>query len=138
MPKEFTITRRVQFAETDVAGIMHFANYFLWMEEVEHAFFRSLGLSIVQPHADGLMSWPRVRVGCEYFGPVRFEDQVEVRMVITDVSEKSITYEAIFSCGGRRTARGRVKMVCCLMKDNSFSSIPILDDLRAKIEGSPD
>ena len=43
MSYEFQITRRVEFSETDMAGIMHFSNYFRFMETAEHAFFRSLG-----------------------------------------------------------------------------------------------
>ena len=46
MPTEFSIPRRVQFSETDMAGIAHFSNFFRMMEEVEHAFFRSVGLSV--------------------------------------------------------------------------------------------
>lgn len=137
MPREFTITRRVQFAETDLAGIMHYANYFRWMEEVEHAFFRSMGLSIIQPHEGGTLSWPRVKVDCEYFGPVRFEDELKMRLVITDIGEKSVTYETLFSFHGKRVARGRIKMVCCLMKDDTFSSIPIPGFLRSLLEDSP-
>jgi YbgC/YbaW family acyl-CoA thioester hydrolase len=136
MPNAFTISRRVQFSETDMAGVMHFSNYFRWMEETEHAFFRSLGLSIVQPHEGGTLSWPRVRVSCEYFGPVHFEDEVEMRMVLTDVGEKSATYEMTFSFEGKRVARGRIKMVCCLMKDGMFSSIPIPSFLRPLLEDS--
>ena len=40
---EFKLTRRIEFAETDMAGIVHFANFFRMMEATEHAFFRSLG-----------------------------------------------------------------------------------------------
>jgi hypothetical protein len=47
MPAEFSYARRVQFAETDMAGVMHFANYFRLMEEAEHGFWRSLGLNVV-------------------------------------------------------------------------------------------
>ncbi len=46
MPYEFKLTRRVEFAETDMAGIVHFANFFRMMESTEHAFFRSLGFTI--------------------------------------------------------------------------------------------
>ena len=120
-----------------MAGVMHFSNYFRWMEEVEHAFFRSMGLSIIQPHEGGTLSWPRVRVSCEYFGPVRFEDEVEMRLVITDIGEKSVTYETMFSLEGKRVARGRIKMVCCLMKDGDFSSILIPGFLRSLLEDSP-
>ena len=40
MPSEFKHTRRIEFAETDMAGIVHFANFFRMMETTEHEFFR--------------------------------------------------------------------------------------------------
>ncbi|MGY8650976.1 MAG: acyl-CoA thioesterase, partial [Verrucomicrobiia bacterium] len=55
---EFIITRRVEFSETDAAGIVHFANFYRYMEYAEHAFFRSLGRSIVDLDLD--IGWPRV------------------------------------------------------------------------------
>lgn len=137
MLKEFSITRRVQFAETDMAGVMHFSNYFRWMEEVEHAFFRSLDMSIVQAHDGGTISFPRVRVACEYSAPAHFEDVIEVKLLITDISEKSISWEAEFVREGKRIARGRVKMVCCRMDGNTFSSISIPDFIRGKLGGGP-
>ena len=92
MHAEFKLTRRVTFAETDLAGVMHFSNYYRWMEEVEHAFFRSVGMSVVQ-EADGVVySWPRVITSCEYFAPAHFENEIELHFMITDLSEKSMTY----------------------------------------------
>ena len=46
MPLKFTFTRRVQFFDTDMAGIVHFANFYRFMEEAEHEMFRSLGFKI--------------------------------------------------------------------------------------------
>ena len=46
MAHEYRYRRRVEFSETDLAGIVHFSNYFRYMEAAEHEFFRSLGLSI--------------------------------------------------------------------------------------------
>lgn len=136
MTPTFTLHRQVQFAETDLAGVMHFANYFRWMEEVEHAFFRSLGLSVVQPHDGAVVSWPRVTVACEYFAPLHFESHVEIRLFITDLREKSLTYEAEFHCNGRCTARGRTKAVCCEMRDHTFRSISVPPFIREKIEAA--
>ncbi len=134
MPREYSIQRRVQFSETDMAGVMHFSNYFRWMEEVEHAFLRSLGMSVVYKHNGEEISWPRVHVSCEYLAPLYFEDQIEIQMNITDIREKSLTYEASFLKNGQRTARGRIKMVCCRWKDNRFESVAIPGDIRARIE----
>ena len=46
MAYEYSIVRGVEFSDTDMAGIMHFSNFFRFMEAAEHGFFRSLGLSI--------------------------------------------------------------------------------------------
>ena len=46
MAYEYKIVREVEFSDTDMAGIMHFSNFFRFMEAAEHGFFRSLGLSI--------------------------------------------------------------------------------------------
>ncbi|RIK65732.1 MAG: hypothetical protein DCC65_12050 [Planctomycetota bacterium] len=136
MPNEFKILRRVQFAETDTAGVMHFSNYFRWMEEVEHEWMRSLGMSVIQPHAVGTVSWPRVTVSCEYFAPVRFEDVVELRLEVMTIGDKSLTYEVTFWKDGQKTARGRAKAVCCRTFDGGkFESITIPADVRARLEG---
>ena len=71
---EFVYRRRVQFAETDLAGIVHFSNIFRYMEEAEHALWRAAGLTIAErgTHAgllrqDGLYAsmWNRQREATE-------------------------------------------------------------------------
>ena len=134
MAGEFSISRRVQFAETDLAGVVHFANYFRWMEEVEHAFFRSLGLSVVMHHEGREISWPRVAVACEYFGPVRFEDELELRLRVMKVGEKSFTYEVDFEKAGKHVALGKVTSVCCAVQQHgAFSPIAIPPQIREKL-----
>jgi YbgC/YbaW family acyl-CoA thioester hydrolase len=130
MADEFVLMRRVQFAETDMAGVMHFSNYFRWMEEIEHAWMRGLGMSVVQPHAADTVSWPRVTVSCEYDAPARFEDEIEMRLLVTDLTEKSMTYEVTFWRDASRIARGRTKAVCCKMEQGQFTSIPIPPSIR--------
>ena len=74
MPEhEFKMQRRVEFAETDMAGILHFSNYLRYMEEVEHAFFRSLGLSVQPCAKSGILGWARGKVSCTYRKPLHFE-----------------------------------------------------------------
>jgi acyl-CoA thioester hydrolase len=133
MPQEFSITRRIQFSETDMAGIMHFSNYFRLMEEVEHNYFRSIGMSVVMQH-DGLhIGWPRVAANCEYFGPLRFEDEVTLNLRVARLGEKSFNYEVDFLLNGRRIALGKISSVCCVIGDAGMQSIPIPQALREKL-----
>jgi YbgC/YbaW family acyl-CoA thioester hydrolase len=134
MPSEFSITHRVQFGETDLAGIVHFSNFFRMMEEVEHAFFRSLGLSVVMRH-DGLeIGWPRVSVACEYSGSARFEDELELKFRITRLGDKSMTFEVDFLLKEQRIATGKVTTVCCVLENGGMRSIAIPAGIRAKLQ----
>ena len=136
MPHEFSITHRVQFFETDMAGVVHFANYFRWMEIVEHAFFRSLGLSVMMTHEAAEIGWPRVATSCEYFGPARFEDEITLKLLVTKVGGKSLTYEVDFLKGDMLLAKGKLTSVCVAVTDGSFKAISIPDALRKKLNGA--
>lgn len=137
MPAEFSLKRRIVFHETDLAGVVHFSNYFRMMEEVEHAFFRSLGMSVVMVHEAMEIGWPRVSASCEYFGPLRFEDEVELRLRVTKVGDKSFNYDVEFLWEGRRVALGKMTSVCCEMLDGTMRSIPIPPGIRRKLEADP-
>jgi acyl-CoA thioester hydrolase len=117
MAEKFVIQRRVEFCETDAAGIVHFASYLCYMEQAEHAFLRSLGLSVCEPQADGWhLGWPRVRVECDFQGSAKFEDLLEIRVGVARLGNKSITYDFVFMRGVNQIAKGRVTAVCCNVK----------------------
>ncbi len=128
MPSEFTSRRRVAFSETDLAGIVHFANYFRYLEDAEHEFLRSLGLS-VHARIDGrVIGWPRVRAECSFEAPLRFEDEFDVHLRVRRKSGKGITYEfRIEKCGGATVARGSMTVVCVAFDPATehMSAIPI-------------
>ncbi len=138
MPIEFSMQRRIQFAETDLAGVLHFSNYFRLMEEVEHAFWRSLGISVITKDKSEDISWPRVSVTCEYADPIRFEDVIDLKFAVTKVGTKSIVYEIGFWKGAQRAALGRVTAVCCTWGSGAFRSVPIPEHIRALIVNSAD
>jgi len=96
MAYEFKARRRVEFSDTDMAGLMHFSNYFRFMETAESAFFRSLGFSVVG-NAALPVGWPRVRAVCNYQAPLHFEDEVEIHLLVTEKRSKSLSYMFIFT-----------------------------------------
>lgn len=112
---DFKTTRRVEFADTDAAGIMHFASFFPLVESVEHEFLRSLGMSVITPDPDGMISWPRVAAHCEYSGAVRFEDILDITLTIARLGKKSITFAYEITHGERPVANAEITAVCCRM-----------------------
>ena len=138
MPAQFVTTRFVEFAETDMAGIVHFANFYRYMEEAEHRFFRSLGLNVMQQEPDGsLISWPRVAASCSFEAPAFYEDEIEIRLNITHMGHKSLTIHTEFWRDDTRLARGEIKTVCCLIHPgHRLVSIEIPQRFRDKISVS--
>jgi YbgC/YbaW family acyl-CoA thioester hydrolase len=134
MHPTFSLTHRVAFPETDLAGVVHFSNYFKWMEEVEHAFFRSVGLSVSMQHDGMHVGWPRVKATCEFTGPVRFEDLVDCRLTVTRIGKKSFTYEVVFLVNDHPVGSGSITSVCCKMTTpGGLEPIEIPPAIRGKL-----
>ena len=117
MPSPFITHRRVEFRDTDAAGIAHFSVFFTWMEQAEHEALRQLGMSVVDRDGEHTLSWPRVAARCDFRSPVRFEDEVRIEVQVTELGDKSVTYAFDFSCQGRPVASGRITAVCCQLVD---------------------
>lgn len=127
MSAQFVTRRRVEFSDTDMAGIIHFASYYRYMEEAEHAWFRSLGLSVMQPRDDGsVIGWPRVSSTCTFEAPAWFEDVLEIRLNVERKGVKSVTVGYEFFRDETRVAYGRMKVACCICRHNApLESIPL-------------
>ena len=117
MPSEFTLSRQVEFHETDMAGIMHFANFFRWMESCEVAFYRSLDLPLISFVPGKIIGWPRVDVSCQYLAPLRFNDSVDVRLFVKKLGKRSVTYIFQFRKEGKLMAQGEMSAVCVTSDD---------------------
>lgn len=136
-PQRFKTSRRIEFRDTDAAGIMHFSVFFLYMEEAEHEFLRSVGLSVVIDETTGgnmrqILTWPRVHCECDYAFPLKFEETVEIGVSITRLGEKSISYLFEFEREGKRIATGKVTAVCCRIVGTCHpKSVAIPDRIRA-------
>ena len=135
MTPQFVTQRRVEFADTDMAGIIHFTRYYHFMEEAEHAFFRSLGASVMLKQPDGsVIGWPRVSAACTFEAPTRFEDVLDIRLFVERKGVKSLTIRYEFFRDETRVAHGRMKTACCLVRhDAPLVSIPIPPELDALI-----
>ncbi len=110
MISEFRLTRRVHFHETDAAGIVHFSVFFRYMEEAEHAMWRAAGLSIATPGAP--IGFPRVATSFDFLKPLRFEDEFELRLRVTDKTPKTLSYSATIEKDGTTLARGTLTVAC--------------------------
>jgi len=132
---KWTFQRRVEFAETDAAGIVHFASLLIYMEQAEHAFLRSLGLSVFPKPGDAFAgTWPRVQVACEFFAPARFEDELTILVQIDRIGGSSVTYRMELERSGEAIAKGSMTSVHCLHEGDRLIPHPIPEEIRRRLQ----
>ncbi len=134
MAETFQLTRRVEFRDTDMAGIVHFSVFFTYMEQAEHEFLRSLGLGVVFVVEGREISWPRVSASCDYRRAIKFEQLIDIKVSVSRIGEKSVTYQFRFEHEGQLVAEGQITAVCCLFQHGvPPQSVPIPGMIREKL-----
>ena len=135
---EFTTRRRVEFADTDMEGIVHFSRYMVYMETAEHEFLAALGTRVATEIDGRRIGWPRVSVTCEYERPARFGDVLDIRVRVLRKGSRSMTYGFVFARDGERVATGRVVAVCCELRPGEpMRAIPIPSIVADQVEEAP-
>ena len=133
---EQRIRRKVEYADTDMSGIVHFSRFLVFMENAEHAFLKAVSPGVQWRDAEGReIGWPRVAVSCEYLAPARFGDELEIRVRVLRKGTRSLTYGVEIQKGGSLLARGKMTCACCVLNDPSgIKAIPIPQEIADKIE----
>jgi len=141
MAYQFKIRRMVEFSDTDMAGIVHHAVYFRYMEAAEHAFFRSLGLTVAPPKTPASVGWPRVHTEADFSTPLRFEDEVEIQLLVAEKKSKALTYafrlRKLNAPGPQEVARGKITVVCIKMSNGLMKATNIPKAIADKIQVAP-
>ena len=122
----------MQFYELDPAGIVHFSTYFRYMEEAEHALWRAAGLSIAPRHAE--VGFPRVSATFDYRRPLRFEDEVDIRIRIVALGARSIKYTCSILLDGEEAATGAMTVVCVSTRVEPLKAVPIPPEIASRFE----
>ncbi len=141
MAYQCKVVRRVEFWETDMVGIVHYSNFFRYMEAAEHEFFRLLGLSIVTRPIDPPLGWPRVHAQCDYRRPLRFEDEVEIKLLVSRKKSKSLSY--LFRIRKLNTsppvdvAWGSLTVVCVSHQGGEMKATKIPKEIADRIKVAP-
>jgi acyl-CoA thioester hydrolase len=130
---QYRVKRRVQFYETDAAGIVHFSWFFRYMEEAEHALWREAGLSIHPPGAD--IGWPRIAASFDFHRALAFEEEFEIWLRITDMTRQTIGYSCLLTREDTKIASGTLKIACVRRQANQrMRAIDIPPEVAARFQ----
>lgn len=132
--RQFDTRRRIEFADTDQGGIVHFSRFFVFMETAEHQFLEALGSSVDLVVDGRRLGWPRVAAACSYRSPARFGDTLDIQVRVIRQGRTSMTYGFEFRCAEREIATGEVTSVCCeLEAGRPIRPVPIPEAIASAI-----
>jgi acyl-CoA thioester hydrolase len=135
MPEQFRYRRRIHFQDTDTAGIIHFSNYFRYMEETESEFLFALGEQAGETDFKEWFLSPRVGVQAEFIAPTRFGEVLDVLLSIEHIGRSSIGFHFRFERDGELVAKGSMRAVYVNKSEGGgYHSVPIPEKLRPLLE----
>ncbi|MEN8662304.1 MAG: acyl-CoA thioesterase, partial [Lentimonas sp.] len=140
---EHTSTRRIEFSETDMAGLVHFSNFFRYMETAERDFFEAAGVDLINTKPGEVVGWPRARAECKFSAPLRFGDTIDIHIAVKSMKDRSIDYQFRIlrrNPDGSRTQAGKGHMTTILTELTSsgvLRSIELTEAVRSHISEAP-
>ena len=134
MTTPHTFTLRVYYEDTDLAGIVYYANYLKFIERARSEWVRGLGVDQVQLRAQQGLNFAVRRVEADYLRPARFDDELRVETVLKSVSGARIGLVQDIFRGAEKVYSAQVVLVC--LPDRATSGLPsrIPADLQSRLE----
>lgn len=103
------------------------------MEQAEHDFLESRGLSVVLDRDGERFGLPRVSAQCDYLSPARYRDVLSIVVTLEEAGRSSIRYGFRFSLGERAVAKGVITACFCAMTPQGISARPLPDWFRQRL-----
>jgi acyl-CoA thioester hydrolase len=123
---------RVYYEDTDLAGIVYYANYLKFIERARTEWVASLGIDqMALRHAQGMVFAVR-RIEADYLRPARFGDDLVVETVLTTLGGARLVLEQVVLRNGERIFVAVVTLVC-LGEDGHAARLP--PEVRARLSG---
>lgn len=103
---------RVYYEDTDLAGIVYYANYLKFIERARTEWVRSLGVDQAQLRSLQGVVFAVRRIEADYLKPARFDDELRVETAEIAVTGARITLSQTVSRGLERLFTAQVTLVC--------------------------
>jgi acyl-CoA thioester hydrolase len=131
----FAHRQRVRFGETDLQGVVYYANYLLFAEVGRIAYLRELGVmyerDLLAHDVDFTIGEARVR----YQAPLRFDEEYDIKVRVGEIRHSSWTFEyAVDRADGLHCADASTIQVMIDRKTGRATRIPV--ELRRILENA--
>jgi YbgC/YbaW family acyl-CoA thioester hydrolase len=96
---------RVEWGETDTAGIIFYPNYYRWFDRATHELFRAAGMPISELIKQGY-AHPILETGSRFLQPLFYDDAVTLETTIVELKTKTFKLEHKVRRGDQLIAEG--------------------------------
>jgi len=135
----FAHRQRVRFGETDMQGVVYYANYLLFAEVGRVAFLRALGIEYRRDLTDRGVDFTIGEASVRYQAPLRFDDEYDIRVRVGEIRSSSWAFEYAFDrADGLRCAQASTIQVMLDLATKRPTRIPpVIRDLLAQTQVAP-
>jgi acyl-CoA thioester hydrolase len=129
-PHRFPV--RIYYEDTDLAGIVYYANYLKFIERARTDWVAGLGIDQMALRAATGIVFAVRRVEADYLRPARFGDDLVVETVLRSLGGARIVLEQGVTRAGEHLFTAVVTLVC-LGDDGRAAGLPA--EVRARLAG---
>ncbi len=129
MPHQFTC--RVYYEDTDLAGIVYYANYLKFIERARSEWVRGLGVDQKRLKAERGVVFAVRHIEADYLAPARFDDVLAVETSVSALTAARIVLEQVVKRGAQTLFSAKVTLVCL----GSTGATRIPADIRQRMTG---
>jgi len=106
-----TFAIRVYYEDTDMGGVVYYANYLRFIERARSDWVRQLGIDQNAMRDEGIV-WVVRRVEADYLTASKFEDDLIVETTMVQVTSARLVMDQIVKRGQTVVFRARVTAAC--------------------------
>ena len=103
---------RVYYEDTDLAGIVYYANYLKFIERARSEWVRSVGIDQTELKAESGLVFAVSRVEADYKRPAKFDDLLGVETRLDKLSGARIFLSQDVSRGSDMLFASKITLVC--------------------------
>ena len=109
-----TFTLRVYYEDTDLAGIVYYANYLKFIERARSEWVRGLGIDQAKLRTEQGLVFAVRRVEADYLRPALFDDVLTVQTALADHSGARLVLDQAVLRGEQTLFKARVTLACAI------------------------
>jgi acyl-CoA thioester hydrolase len=102
---------RARYAETDQMGVIHHANYYIWMEVARVELCETLGFRYRDMEKNDGVMLAVIESSCRYINAVHFDEEVLIATKISQVTSRMLAFSYEMSVAGRNVATGETRHI---------------------------